>query len=808
MDLVEGEVAARPLAGQSGGWRERLHSRRQRGDDADCAPGAVGARGRSERGQQPDGVAFDQRSVLDQDKALIEQLTQRQQPRERPPVKKPTPPPKVAPYRGATLTPGSNRAGSLVSTTFPSRCATPDVAPVDAPAQGAPPMTAAVEALAPSPAACLGEQGAPLEATPPLPAAADARCSRAEVAAAEQAAAVQLAAVATPAPQQALEPVVPRTGHLFTGADIDSLMDRLDPAGAQQPAGSGLGGLGAPPVGGAADVGRGDCTQNFEDRHQPRVLPGPPAPGAGGPRGRGEGPAAPGRQLPRPARPSPRARPSSRCRRGGSSRSRSGPSTRGWRTTSPRGRAAGRRSRRRHGADDAALFRAGFGGGPVASAPRRDRRPRRGGQARGGGLPEARGGQEKKGRGRAGLADPHEGGRRAGQAAAAKHVAGQALSRAAALLLGAARGPRPVPAHPGGNPRAGPRDYPGAADGLRARDVPPASAGGLPRDVPRAILHGGDEHDPRGEPQGRPRAEAPAGPLAEGGRRRHGRRERRLGARPGGAPRWGTGSLHGHPAHPAWKRPQPAGREAQRALPRRLPGPQLSVAIPRLTLEECELVSPTMAMSQLMPDALRRSFLERCMRVDAGRPLEQQDNRTAAPDIAEFQRDAQSRRRRAKHFHNVFVIEACVRKDTFSFFSSLPADVRAYLDRVRTESGRLEHEGPSFFASQIAAVLDQLGVVCDMRRMAGPLGLHIVTKATNPNAQTEEIVYECSDESAYYAVRQDDRTPPELTASSKLRHRLLQRLKVQVVHVMSVREWQQLGEAQRVNYMVKLQSLQ
>jgi hypothetical protein len=235
---------------------------------------------------------------------------------------------------------------------------------------------------------------------------------------------------------------------------------------------------------------------------------------------------------------------------------------------------------------------------------------------------------------------------------------------------------------------------------------------------------------------------------------------------------------------------------------------QLSVAIPRLTLEECELVSPTMAMSQLMPDALRRSFLERCMQVGAGRPLEQPDNRTAAPDIAEFQRDAQSRMRRAKHFRNVFVIEACVRKDTFSFFSSLPAEVRAYLDRVKQESERLDHEGPSFFASQIAAVLDQLGVVCDMRRMVGPLGLHIVTKATNPNAQTDEIVYECSDEGAYYATRQDDRAPSELTACSKLRHRLLQRLKVQVVHVMSVREWQQLGEAQRVNYMVTLQSLQ
>mmetsp|Transcript_73961 Transcript_73961/g.230127 ORF Transcript_73961/g.230127 Transcript_73961/m.230127 type:complete len:192 (-) Transcript_73961:20-595(-) len=41
----------------------------------------------------------------------------------------------------------------------------------------------------------------------------------------------------------------------------------------------------------------------------------------------------------------------------------------------------------------------------------------------------------------------------------------------------------------------------------------------------------------------------------------------------------------------------------------------------------------------------------------------------------------------------------------------------------------------------------------------------------------------------------------------QLRHRLLQRLGIQLTHI-SCWEWQQMGEAQRVNYMVKLQSLQ
>merc|ERR1719486_198932 len=63
---------------------------------------------------------------------------------------------------------------------------------------------------------------------------------------------------------------------------------------------------------------------------------------------------------------------------------------------------------------------------------------------------------------------------------------------------------------------------------------------------------------------------------------------------------------------------------------------QLALAIPRLTQEECELVCPTFAMSQLMHDPLRRAFLERCAQVDAGEPLSASGaaGGEVAPDIA------------------------------------------------------------------------------------------------------------------------------------------------------------------------------
>jgi len=233
---------------------------------------------------------------------------------------------------------------------------------------------------------------------------------------------------------------------------------------------------------------------------------------------------------------------------------------------------------------------------------------------------------------------------------------------------------------------------------------------------------------------------------------------------------------------------------------------QLGLAIPKMTQQECELVSPNLATSQLMPDSLRRAFLERCAKVDAGQALTVEDGQ-AAPDIAQYQREADLRRRRVKHHRNIYIFEASVRKETFSFFSSLPPEIRSYLDRLHEAADRLPRENPTPLAVQVAAVLDQLGVGAETGRSAGPLGLHVVAKATNPRADVKDIVYECNDTQAFYAVRQDDKgASPQLTASTKLRHRLLQRLGVQLVHI-NIWEWQHMGEAQRVNYMVKLQSL-
>eukprot|EP00927_Polykrikos_kofoidii_P025541 TRINITY_DN22926_c0_g1_i1.p1 TRINITY_DN22926_c0_g1~~TRINITY_DN22926_c0_g1_i1.p1 ORF type:complete len:924 (+),score=154.52 TRINITY_DN22926_c0_g1_i1:89-2860(+) len=236
---------------------------------------------------------------------------------------------------------------------------------------------------------------------------------------------------------------------------------------------------------------------------------------------------------------------------------------------------------------------------------------------------------------------------------------------------------------------------------------------------------------------------------------------------------------------------------------------QLAKAIQRLTREECEMVSPTLAMSQLVHDPLRRAFLERCAEVEAGCDLPFGPRLPVggpAPEIAQYQREAELLRRRQKNARNVFIIEASVRKETFSFFSSLPAEVRAYLDKIHSHAEKLPHEGPTALTHQVALVLDQLGVSCELERMAGPLGLHIVAKATNPHAEEEEVVYECSDASAYYMV-QDRSAAPELTAFARLRHRLLQRLGKRLTHI-SIWEWQQMSDAQRVNYMVKLQSLQ
>ncbi|OLQ08625.1 hypothetical protein AK812_SmicGene7874 [Symbiodinium microadriaticum] len=110
-------------------------------------------------------------------------------------------------------------------------------------------------------------------------------------------------------------------------------------------------------------------------------------------------------------------------------------------------------------------------------------------------------------------------------------------------------------------------------------------------------------------------------------------------------------------------------------------------------------------------------------------------------------------------------------------------------------------------ARQVAGVLDQLGVQCDVAARAGPFALHVVAKMPNPRTDGEDIVYECCEASCYCALRQDDKNgAPQPLASTKLRHKLLQRLGVQLVQI-NVWEWNRLSEAQRVNYMVKMQSL-
>lgn len=230
---------------------------------------------------------------------------------------------------------------------------------------------------------------------------------------------------------------------------------------------------------------------------------------------------------------------------------------------------------------------------------------------------------------------------------------------------------------------------------------------------------------------------------------------------------------------------------------------QIAIAIPSLSQEDCELVTPCLAASPLLPDALRRAFLERCAEVDAGAPLVAPEA-SATPEIARYQRDAEVYRRRAKHLRNIFMIEASIRKETWAFFSSLPAEVRSYLDRVHERSKELKHPKPLGFAAEVATVLDQLGVPT-WSTMAGPLEVHLV-QANTPGVEAEDVVYECNEAEAYCAMRQEDRTP-QLTMATKFRHKLLQRLGLQLVHI-NYWEWSRLSEAQRINYMVKLQARQ
>merc|ERR1719281_1020774 len=230
---------------------------------------------------------------------------------------------------------------------------------------------------------------------------------------------------------------------------------------------------------------------------------------------------------------------------------------------------------------------------------------------------------------------------------------------------------------------------------------------------------------------------------------------------------------------------------------------QLTLAISRLSAEVCELVSPVFALSQLMPDPLRRAFLDRCTEVEAGLPLESIigiHQTKAQVDIPTYQQEAAQRKRRAKYVRNIYVIEASVRKEQFSFFSSLPDKVKAYLDRIHEDALKLPKEPEGLLAQQVAEVLSQLGVSCELGRPVGPLGLHLVVKATNPRANSDEIVYECCDLDAYYMDQHAGKNgPPQLTAYYQFRQKLLKRMGIKLVHI-DVWEWKNMSDAHRVNY--------
>jgi hypothetical protein len=237
---------------------------------------------------------------------------------------------------------------------------------------------------------------------------------------------------------------------------------------------------------------------------------------------------------------------------------------------------------------------------------------------------------------------------------------------------------------------------------------------------------------------------------------------------------------------------------------------QLAIALPRLTAEECEMVDPAFALSQLMPDPLRRAFLDRCAEVGAGLPLADiisVSQTDATPDIRAYHEESARRRRRLKYIRNIFIIEGSVRKEQFSFFKSLPDKVSKYMDAIHDDALKLPRVDVPAFAHQIAEVLGQLGVQYELGRPVGPMGLHVIAKATNPHAERKEIVYECSDLNCYYMDPNGGQsTEPLLIAPIRMRHKLLERMGQKLTHI-DVFEWRSMSDAHRVNFMVKLQSL-
>lgn len=226
---------------------------------------------------------------------------------------------------------------------------------------------------------------------------------------------------------------------------------------------------------------------------------------------------------------------------------------------------------------------------------------------------------------------------------------------------------------------------------------------------------------------------------------------------------------------------------------------EMTRAIPEITREECEVASPVMVLS-LFNDKLKRAYLDRCAEVQAGMdvPWRTPEGQGAAPDLEVRAADEKARARRCKHIANLYMLEQSVRKETFSFFSSLPAEVRTYLDGLHETAGDLPSEPPSDFSSEVGGILDQLGVQYSLSaRKHGALSTHVLAEGTN--ITREQVYYECTGEDQYFAHTS---TP---TPAAKLRLRLFDRLGVKLTSLYS-HEWQKLSEAQKVNAIVKLHS--
>jgi len=227
--------------------------------------------------------------------------------------------------------------------------------------------------------------------------------------------------------------------------------------------------------------------------------------------------------------------------------------------------------------------------------------------------------------------------------------------------------------------------------------------------------------------------------------------------------------------------------------------------IPSMTAEVCEMVHPCTVLA-VMNDALKRQYLERCAATGAGIVASRFEADSAAPDINAHAAAREAQRRRDKRIRNVYTTEFCIRKESFSFFSSLPQEVRAHLGKLKEGAEQLPVEESGGLAGQVAEILSQLGVSYRMGVNCGPFQLHIVAEGTNPLGEKTRV-YECNETSAYYATEHAAVEEPALTAETKLRQRLLQRMGVKVT-VIDAWQWRGMSEAQRINHLVKLHSFQ